>query len=197
MVALRLLCVFFQLVLLRRRRIVRQGCVDDFNNYAVASALALPLVIQNRRLFAQRDERIALTFGVILVTLVGQGLSLIPLIRVLNPRKDTSLEGERRRTYIVLARVALKRLQELDGQEDISEEQVEQLRTRYENELQLLKENEAAPEEQENSYNTPRNEIIKAQHHAILRLRDRKKIDDEVFREFERRLDLEDQRFSV
>jgi NhaP-type Na+/H+ or K+/H+ antiporter len=58
----------------------------------LAAALALPLTLVSGRPFPQRDLVTFLTFCVILAMLVGQGLSLAPLIRVLHLQQDGSLE---------------------------------------------------------------------------------------------------------
>ena len=50
---------------------------------SLAAALALPLTLTSGVLFPQRDLVIFFTFAVILLTLVGQGLSLSPVIRLL------------------------------------------------------------------------------------------------------------------
>jgi CPA1 family monovalent cation:H+ antiporter len=50
---------------------------------SLAAALAIPLVTENGQSFPQRDLILFLTFSVILVTLVGQGLLLPWIIRVL------------------------------------------------------------------------------------------------------------------
>jgi Na+/H+ antiporter len=50
---------------------------------SLAAALALPLALPDGSPFPARAQLIAVTYGVILVTLVGQGLSLPPLIRAL------------------------------------------------------------------------------------------------------------------
>src|SRR5207245_8661085 len=50
---------------------------------SLAAAIALPTTLANGAPFAQRDLIIFLTFGVILVTLVLQGLTLPPLVRLL------------------------------------------------------------------------------------------------------------------
>ena len=55
---------------------------------SLAAALAIPLEVPNR------DLLIFLTFVVILVTLVGQGLTLAPLIRLLGVADDGIAERE-------------------------------------------------------------------------------------------------------
>src|SRR5438105_1797442 len=53
---------------------------------SLAAALALPLTSMGGSQFPERDLVIFLTFCVILATLVGQGLSLTPLIKLRRPR---------------------------------------------------------------------------------------------------------------
>ncbi len=50
---------------------------------SLAAALALPAVLPSGEPFPQRDLVILLTFGIVFVTLVGQGLTLPALLRVL------------------------------------------------------------------------------------------------------------------
>jgi Na+/H+ antiporter len=80
---------------------------------SLAAALALPLSLEGSVLFPQRDLVIFFTFGVILVTLVRQGLSLGPIIRLLGLKQDGSLEQEHAQAHLVAARAALSRLDEL------------------------------------------------------------------------------------
>src|SRR5204862_920613 len=61
---------------------------------SLAAALALPLTLDNGRPFPGRDLILFLTFVVILVTLVLQGLTLPPLIRWLKIKPDRSEEQE-------------------------------------------------------------------------------------------------------
>jgi len=73
---------------------------------ALAAALALPEVLADGSPFPQRNLIIFLTFSVILVTLIVQGLTLPPLIRVLGfgglTRPDPE-EREARRTMVEAA----------------------------------------------------------------------------------------------
>ncbi|HUA98605.1 MAG TPA: Na+/H+ antiporter [Terracidiphilus sp.] len=73
---------------------------------ALAAANSLPLTLGNGRPFPERSFIIFLTFSVILVTLVAQGLSLPWLVRVLRlPAPDTRFceEGEARRLLLQAA----------------------------------------------------------------------------------------------
>ncbi len=167
---------------------------------SLAAALALPLSIQAGQPFPDRDRLIALTFGVILVTLVGQGLSLIPLIRWLGVPSDGTHEQERQHARKTAAHAAVARLQELAGQEWVPETLLMDLRARYEEKARHAAEHldgNLPPHEAEMaSHRRLHREIIQAERAAVVGLRDRGRIDDEVLREMERELDLEEQRFQ-
>jgi CPA1 family monovalent cation:H+ antiporter len=97
---------------------------------SLAASLALP---QN---FPQRDLLVFLTFAVIVATLVGQGLTLPPLIRqlglVTRDEQDAVLVAEARRRLTVLA---LCRLDELTGDERFAPEVAMRIRVGYESQL--------------------------------------------------------------
>ena len=94
---------------------------------SLAAALALPIE------FASRDLILFLTFSVILVTLVGQGLTLPPLIRRLGlisrGEQDLLLATEARRRLVVLA---LSRIDDLAAEGKTPTEVTDRLRTGYE-----------------------------------------------------------------
>lgn len=166
---------------------------------SLASVLALPLVIDNGQVFPDRSLLIIISFSVILVTLVGQGLGLIPLIRLLGPDADTSLEAERQRARLASTQAALSRLNELANQEWVSDEQLTHLRSRYEEKLNTIRAQQDGDSSEyiENGtlYRRLHHEIVQAERNALIQLRDQGKIDDIVFREIEHKLDLEEQRF--
>ena len=95
---------------------------------SVALALAIPLTTENGEPFPQRDEMIFIAFGVIMVTLLVQGLSLPWLVRKLGVQADTGQEKDFERALAVRAAAAAKqRLREIGKAEDLSEELTEQL----------------------------------------------------------------------
>jgi CPA1 family monovalent cation:H+ antiporter len=166
---------------------------------SLAVALALPLTSQASPLAPERDHLIALTFGVILVTLVGQGLSLIPIVRWLGISEDgTPASLERYRAREVAAQAALLRLQELANTDWVPQEQLMDLRTRYkEKKRHALQHVEGTPHEEVfPSYKRLHREVIQAERVAVIKLRDQRQIDDVILREIERELDLEEQRFQ-
>ncbi|MFE7037375.1 Na+/H+ antiporter [Streptomyces sp. NPDC057621] len=95
---------------------------------SVALALAIPLETENGEPFPNRDEMIFIAFGVIMVTLVVQGLSLPWLVRKLGVQADTDSEKEFEKSLAVrAAKAAKRRLRELGETEDLSDELTEQL----------------------------------------------------------------------
>jgi CPA1 family monovalent cation:H+ antiporter len=75
---------------------------------SLVAALALPTALPNGAPFPARDLIIFLTFFVIATTLIGQGLTLAPLIRKLKVGADWSMleEQERVRTAMSAAAIA-------------------------------------------------------------------------------------------
>jgi monovalent cation/hydrogen antiporter len=61
---------------------------------SLAAAFSLPETLSNGQPFAQRSLILYLTFSIILVSLVGQGLTLPPLIRWLGLAGNTELQDE-------------------------------------------------------------------------------------------------------
>ncbi len=100
---------------------------------SLAAALALP------QDFPQRDLLIFLTFGVIVATLVGQGLTLPPLIRrlglVTSDQQDVVLTAQARRR---LTLVALAHLDDVGQSGRFPDEVVDRLRAGYEAQLARL-----------------------------------------------------------
>ncbi|MFB7500930.1 Na+/H+ antiporter [Streptomyces sp. NPDC056161] len=95
---------------------------------SVALALAIPLTTEDGSPFPDRDEIVFVAFGVILATLVLQGLTLPLLVKRLGVRSDTQREKEFEKHLAVrAARAAKRRLQEIEDVEELPDEQAEQL----------------------------------------------------------------------
>jgi CPA1 family monovalent cation:H+ antiporter len=71
---------------------------------SLAAALALPAALPSGEPFPQHDLVILLTFGIVFVTLVGQGLTLPALISALGIKSDTGAQTEAQ-----IAREAMRR----------------------------------------------------------------------------------------
>ena len=94
----------------------------DAGAVSLAAALALPLD------FPLRDLILFLTFSVILVTLVVQGLTLPALIRRLRFEEDDSEEREEVQARLAATHAALDRLEELAGEDWTRDDTVQRLR---------------------------------------------------------------------
>jgi monovalent cation/hydrogen antiporter len=95
---------------------------------SVALALAIPLETDDGAPFPHREELIFIAFGVILVTLLLQGLTLPWLVGRLGVRADTEQEKEFERTLARrAAKAARQRLREIETVEELPEELTEQM----------------------------------------------------------------------
>jgi CPA1 family monovalent cation:H+ antiporter len=94
---------------------------------SLAAALAIPLTIRNGSPFPYRDLILFLTFVVILVTLIGQGLALPAVIRALGLANQGRRERDRNRAQEFEARrtaieATLARLDEIAAERQIPED---------------------------------------------------------------------------
>jgi monovalent cation/hydrogen antiporter len=171
---------------------------------AVSLAAALALAPG----FPERDLILFLTFSVILVTLVFQGLTLPLLIRALDVHDDGAEQVEellgRRRS----ADAALIRLDELAMLEWTREDTIDRMRAMYDYRRRRLAARAGEPDEddeqdadgyEQRSYRYQKmvREVIAAQHSAIVELRNRGEISNEVMHRLEREMDLERERLEI
>ncbi|MER5192703.1 Na+/H+ antiporter [Streptomyces sp. NPDC002755] len=95
---------------------------------SVALALAVPLETDGGGPFPDRDEIIFIAFGVIMATLVLQGLTLPWLVKRLGVQSDTDREKEFEKELAVrAAKAAKRRLREIEAEENLPEELSEQM----------------------------------------------------------------------
>ena len=162
---------------------------------SLAAALSLP---EN---FPQRDLILFLTFCVILVTLVGQGLSLPWLVRRLNLEPDGTLEREEAWARFSAAQAALERLEQLSNEDWVRPEQLERLRGMYTARRQRYSarywgKRELALEQGSEAFERLRRELMKSEQLTLTALRDGGTIGDNAMRQVQRELDLEDLRLG-
>ena len=167
---------------------------------SLAAALAIPLQTDGGGPFPERDLIIFLAFCVSLVTLVGQGLTLGPLIDGLGlddggeESREDSLARRR------LAEAAIARLEELGEPDWISPESVGRARSIYdyrERRFGALEDGDGDNlEERADAWRRLMYELFDAQREALLNLRNTGEISDDVRRRIERDLDLEESRLE-
>ena len=167
----------------------------------LAAALALPVMTAAGDPFPFRAEIILISFGVILATLVVQGLSLTPMIRALRVEADRGLEREEMLAREHAATVALERLDELSGESWLVGDQVERLRVHYSRQLQRFAKGSAVDAdcsmEAGESFRRLRHETITAERLSLIAMRNDGTISDEVLHRLEHELDVEALRVGI
>ncbi|MBC8124012.1 MAG: Na+/H+ antiporter [Gemmatimonadaceae bacterium] len=163
---------------------------------SLAAALALPTVTATGQPFPERDLILFLSFAVILVTLVLQGLSLPPLIRFLGLADDGSGEREERLGRRQAAEAALVRIEKiaLERPEHEDSPVLRRMREQYLARLRLFESEEEAIEElyeQMRSEVELQHEVLAAERALVVRLRNEGAISDEALMKIERELDFE------
>jgi CPA1 family monovalent cation:H+ antiporter len=171
---------------------------------SLAAALALPGHTDAGTALAGRELIQFITFALILFTVVGEGLTLPWLIRRLGVVDDgTEEESEEVRARLVIARAALDRVAELEGEDWTRDGTVERVRQLYQYRQRRFKiragkiEDDDGLEEGSLLYQRMMHEIYAAQRHALVELRNTRRISSEVMRRVERELDLEESRLEV
>ena len=161
---------------------------------SLAAALALPFAAADGSPLPYRAELILITFIVILVTLVVQGLTLAPFIRWLDLPEDTHLEQEEALARERAAAAALRRLETLP-QGVTQHHPVDDLRSGYDERKQAMAEFRAGVPRStslaEAAFKRARFETLAAERQALIELRDRGEISDEVLLALEEELDRE------
>jgi CPA1 family monovalent cation:H+ antiporter len=164
---------------------------------SLAAAIALPQTLANGAPFAQRNLIIFLTFSVILVTLVLQGLTLPPLVRALGlagTEGRNTEEEEARRIILEAALSYLEKIREEDGRDQ--GETYDDLEHHYRHRLSTLK---GDPNDEHSSHYGRfvklSRDLLRVERQTAVRLRNEGRINDELLRDLERELDLSETRF--
>lgn len=164
---------------------------------SLAAALAIPLTIESGTPFPQRDLILFATFGVIIITLIGQGLTLPTVIRWLGvghhgkaeQRREQEAELAARQAAIDASRQHLNRLAE---ERNLSAETLDILNARYDHRLRLIPSDLDDGRDKMRLSNNLRMELIAAERDFLYELLRKGKITDESRRRLERDLDLEE-----
>jgi monovalent cation/hydrogen antiporter len=171
---------------------------------SLAAALALPLETDAGAPLPDRDLVLFITFAVILVTVVGQGLTLPMLIRRL--RLGDGGEDERSeeiRGRLTAAKAAIDALDQLEGEEWTREDTIERTRALYRFRKRRFAaqagkiEDEDGIEDRSLTYQRMMHVVYGAQRQALVALRNNGEISSEVMRRIEREIDLEESRLEV
>jgi CPA1 family monovalent cation:H+ antiporter len=181
-------------------------------------ALSLPLVTASGARFPARDQIIFISFSVIFITLVVQGPTLAPFARWLGMEADEKEGPEDAHARLAAAEAGLKTLEQPEFADSPYPEVVRYLKQRHRQRARRWAAREAEPNESEPEdvahdhdhftiapsheaaaiddrraieYRRVRGAMLIAEQDAILDLRDRGVIADDVMRNIQRDLDLE------
>jgi Na+/H+ antiporter len=171
---------------------------------SLAAALALPLETDAGAPLPDRELILFITFSLIVVTVVGQGLTLPALIRRLGVVEDgAEEEAEELKARLVASRAALEQLDELELEEWTRDDTVERVRGVYRFRQRRFKTragkipDEDGIEDRSLSYQRLMHDVFAAQRQALVELRNEGEISSDVMRRIERELDLEESRLEV
>jgi CPA1 family monovalent cation:H+ antiporter len=165
---------------------------------SLAAALALPFMLDNGQDFPFRGLILFVAFGVILITLVGMGLSLPAVVRWLGVAQAGRSELIAEHESEIAARrealdAALKSLNGFAADRDLSDEVVGLLRARHDIRANQLPESLDPDKHDASALGTElTRELITVERQFIHKLLREGRITDETRRRIERDLDLEE-----
>jgi CPA1 family monovalent cation:H+ antiporter len=164
---------------------------------SLAAALAIPLATSSGAPFPNRDLILFITFGIIVVTLVGQGLLLPTVARWLGLGLHAADERDREQKAELAARsdalkLAQGRLEELAANNQIAPEALAILRARHDYRFGRLPTHEPDQFDAAAAAADARSDLIALERQYIYQLLRDGQITDEARRRIERELDLEE-----
>jgi CPA1 family monovalent cation:H+ antiporter len=167
----------------------------------LAAIFTLPLVTNSGAPFPDRDLLLFCAFLVVLVTLIGQGVTFAPLVRALGLRADAADQARlRNRARAAAVQAGLRRLTEMgtEQHDTVDDHAIQAIRAqletrlaRYRRRLDLLRnaESEIPYNPHYDAAQRVRRAVIDAEREELLRLRDAGLLPDEGLRVLERELD--------
>jgi CPA1 family monovalent cation:H+ antiporter len=165
----------------------------------LALALAIPTEVEGGGPFPDRNLVVFLSFSVIVVTLVGQGLTLPALVKRLGVAAgDEGATGDGRRALARLTEVALDHLDALDPEADgVPAELVDRLRDRYRSRLaHLERQGGDGHADGTRAFAELVTDLLGVQREELRRLREQGAVTPEVFRRLAHDLDVEEARLE-
>ena len=168
----------------------------------LAAVLAVPTTTNAGLPLAGRNDIIYLGFAVIIVTLVGQGMTLPTLVRRLHLRESPSVADAERQARVDLTQAALDHIGTACDSGDLPEEVTDGLRAQYLGRLYRLQRSsddddvEVEAVAAAESELAMRRDLIALQRRTLVDLRDQGRIGVTTLRSIEHDLDLEEARLS-
>jgi monovalent cation/hydrogen antiporter len=168
---------------------------------SLAAAFALPFALPNGTPFPGRSYILFFTFCVILVTLVGQGLTLPLLIRKLDIKDDGAIDEEERGARLEANKAAIAHIEKMSTRDDVSSEVAARLRAEYDDRIGQLQRCLESVEDRSGEVATPQyqqlqQEALGIERQVIIDLRNQRVINDRALRRIQRDLDLAEARLA-
>jgi CPA1 family monovalent cation:H+ antiporter len=174
---------------------------------SLAAALALPLTLRNGATFPQRNVILLLTFIVILVTLVVQGLTLPLLVRVLKIKPE--IRQQKQEEDDLQLTLTENTIQFIDHgfPLELDDKVLDQLKKQYGFSYSLLSKKNTGSGTEQRQYISQLNyindlmsaqlEIIRFQRELLLKFHTEGTFNDETITKAERELDIEELRLNT
>lgn len=171
---------------------------------SLAAALSIPIYLTNGTEFPQRNLILFITFIVILVTLVFQGLTLPLVVKWMNmDDPDNKMTREDQETIIQkkLSMAALKVLNDKYPEMSNSHEILQNLKAKHATHLRLFENKLAgvvdASSSTGNDFRRVVAEVISEQRAILLQLNKKQEVDEALIRKYNGLLDLEEENYSL
>ncbi len=169
---------------------------------SLAGALALPNTLPNGQPFPGRDLILFITFGVILCTLVIQGLTLPVLIQLLGVRQEMDEHKEERKLRRQMAQQAVIYLEANHSAGTVHEDVLNYVKNDYElriNELNGSLRTDGKLEQRDELYQQAvqlRLELLTVERDELAKERQKSPLEGEILRKIEQELDLDAARLT-
>jgi CPA1 family monovalent cation:H+ antiporter len=169
---------------------------------ALAAAMSLPQALANGAPFPNRDVIIFLTYCVILATLVGQGLTLPPLIRLLGLESSQHVDQEEFEARREILEGALGRLEDLRKQDagpftDVYDDVARHYRTRLSTLRGEGSDEHGTTTDHARLYDDVSRELVRLERRIAIDLRNQGRVSDEALRRVLYELDLDETRMAA
>ncbi|CAM3050660.1 Na+/H+ antiporter [Chryseobacterium flavum] len=172
---------------------------------SLAAALSIPAFLPNGEAFPHRNIILFVTFVIILITLVGQGLLLAPILKLLKIKDSGSELPEEKQEVILMRKLKETALHKLDNDfAELAEKNslVRHQKHKLENEMMLMADKVQCMAST-GDYVTAINEnkevlrqVIQAQRNELHRMKKEKIFDDHVMRAIEMQLDFDEAKIT-
>ena len=168
---------------------------------SLAAALSIPAFLPNGEAFPHRNIILFVTFVIILITLVGQGLLLAPILKLLKMEDAGSELPEEKQEVILMRKLketALRKINDDFSEQVETNNLVRHQKYKLENEMMLMADKAqcmASAVDFSKAVNENKDvlrQVIQAQRNELHYLKREKIFDDHVLRAIEMQLDFDE-----